>query len=196
MLKVCTTKLHSTQDGLRSAGRKRLMRLTLVCLFLNVLCHTLDKVQRFHSCPVSFHSQPPRLLRHFVGAQVTAFVAQAWPFVRPLGISGIVGYACGIFVRRVMQMMVLGLAFVISAVQILAYFNWVTVHWDRINSDLAKLLGEGRDVASSNSAGFDASTLLAMAFERLATVFSTGLPSLAGFATGLTLAFMPGMALA
>ncbi|GIL44707.1 hypothetical protein Vafri_2230, partial [Volvox africanus] len=132
----------------------------------------------------------------YPGAQVTAFVAQAWPFVRPLGISGIVGYACGIFVRRVMQMMVLGLAFVISAVQILAYFNWVTVHWDRINSDLAKLLGEGRDVASSNSAGFDASTLLAMAFERLATVFSTGLPSLAGFATGLTLAFMPGMALA
>ncbi|GIL76051.1 hypothetical protein Vretifemale_5782 [Volvox reticuliferus] len=96
---------------------------------------------------------------------------------------------------RVIQVMVLGLAFVISAVQVLAYFNWVTVHWDRINSDLAKLLGEGRNVTNSDEvAGLDA--LLAVAFERLATVLSTGLPSLAGFATGLTLAFMPGMALA
>ncbi|GLI65017.1 hypothetical protein VaNZ11_008386 [Volvox africanus] len=132
----------------------------------------------------------------YPGAQVTAFIAEAWPIVRQLGINGIVGYACGILVRRVIQMMVFGLAFVISAVQILAYFNWVTVHWDRINSDLAKLLGEGRDVTSSESTGFDAPTLFAMAFERLATIFSTGLPSLAGFATGLTLAFMPGMALA
>ncbi|GIL76049.1 hypothetical protein Vretimale_5687 [Volvox reticuliferus] len=128
-------------------------------------------------------------------AELTALVAWAWPFVKPLGISGFVGYACGLFVRRVIQVMVLGLAFVISAVQVLAYFNWVTVHWDRINSDLAKLLGEGRNVTNSDEvAGLDA--LLAVAFERLATVLSTGLPSLAGFATGLTLAFMPGMALA
>ncbi|EFJ49205.1 hypothetical protein VOLCADRAFT_104422 [Volvox carteri f. nagariensis] len=129
------------------------------------------------------------------GLQAAALAAQAWPFVQPVGMSGIVGYACGLLARKVLQVLLLGAAFIISAVQALAYLKWVTVHWDRIDADLAKLLGNGSGEDGTGTGGLDASALLAVASERLATVLSQGLPSVAGFTTGLTLAFMPGMAL-
>ncbi|GLC50239.1 hypothetical protein PLESTB_000357800 [Pleodorina starrii] len=105
---------------------------------------------------------------------------------------------CGerLCVQRVLQVLLLAVAFVVSAVQVLVYMKWVTVHWEQINGDLARLLGSGSDAAGGAAGGVDVATLVGVASERLAAVMSQGLPSVAGFATGLTLAFMPGMAFA
>ncbi|KAG2450832.1 hypothetical protein HYH02_004666 [Chlamydomonas schloesseri] len=84
-------------------------------------------------------------------------------------------------------MVILATAILITAVQGLAYLGWVTVHWERVTADLQKLMGGGSE------GGMDASQLLAQLTDHLTVVASQGLPSVAGFTTGLTLAFMPGL---
>ncbi|KAG2422650.1 hypothetical protein HXX76_015887 [Chlamydomonas incerta] len=127
------------------------------------------------------------MLSQLLGDQGAAWVAHIWPVVQPAGISGVVGYASGLLVRKVVQMVVLAAAILITAVQGLAYLGWVTVHWDRVTADVQKLIGGGSE------GGMDASQLLALLTDRLTAVASQGLPSVAGFSTGLTLAFMPGL---
>ncbi|PNW70018.1 hypothetical protein CHLRE_17g702300v5 [Chlamydomonas reinhardtii] len=121
-------------------------------------------------------SNATSMLSQALGDEGAAWLAHVWPVVQPAGISGIVGYATGLLVRRVVQMVVLATAILITAVQGLAYLGWVT-----------EVMGGG------SGGGMGAEQLLALLADRVTAVASQGLPSVAGFTTGLTLAFMPGL---
>ena len=64
-----------------------------------------------------------------------------------LGVSGVLGYCSGLFIRRTLKTAAYYIGGFFLALQILVYKNWMNVNWDQITRDFT----EGLDPTSKDS---------------------------------------------
>jgi len=69
--------------------------------------------------------------------ELTAFVGQ-------LGFGGLLGYAAGYATQKALKLLLFVLGFLFVAVQVLAYYGFVDVHWMDVQSAVEPILDQPR----------------------------------------------------